>query len=59
MGVTYNKMGKNDLALIHIREAHKLNPSNSVLLYLVGTVCTEVLQTSLLLTLLLMPRGAP
>lgn len=45
MGVTYNKMGKNDLALIHIKEAHKLNPLNSVLLYLVGTVCA-LLQTS-------------
>jgi len=40
MGVAYSKMGKHDLALIHVKEAHRLNSSNSVLLYNVGTVCT-------------------
>lgn len=38
MGMIFDKMGKNDLALIHYKEAQKLNPSSGVLLYRVGTV---------------------
>lgn len=38
MGQIYSKMGKNDLSLVYYQEAQKLNPSNAVLLYLVGTV---------------------
>lgn len=38
MGQVYGKMGKNDLSLVYYQEAQKLNPSNGVLLYLVGTV---------------------
>jgi len=42
MGQIYSKMGKNDLSLVYYQEAQKLNPSNAVLLYLVGTVRTVV-----------------
>ncbi|KAF9286016.1 anaphase-promoting complex subunit cdc27 [Mortierella alpina] len=38
MGMIFDKMGKNDLALIHYKEAQKLNPSSGVLLYRVGTI---------------------
>lgn len=38
MGDVYFKVGKNDLALIHYKEAQKLNPSNTVVIFLVGMV---------------------
>lgn len=38
MGDVYIKVGKSDLALIHYKEAHKLNPSNTVVIFLVGIV---------------------
>lgn len=42
MGQVYGKMGKNDLSLVYYQEAQKLNPSNGVLLYLVGTVRSAI-----------------
>lgn len=38
MGDVYIKVGKSDLALIHYKEAQRLNPSNTVVIFLVGIV---------------------
>lgn len=42
MGDVYIKVGKSDLALIHYKEAQRLNPSNTVVIFLVGIVSLSV-----------------
>ena len=44
LGRVYEKLGKYDLAEKHYRFASGINPSNSILINFIGTVCHHILQ---------------